>query len=149
MPSGAPRRGGGRELLKTDRVAGAVAPGESSDTVRSYLKGTAKATWQLVSWLTHARNAHRVDAMIALRATESVLVDFSMAVTRLQRGTPDRCPPCSSYRIASDFRPDLDPEPGYVSVCESCGWSDDPGRAAGAVALLTGRAPPHGNDAPP
>ena len=123
---GGPRRGGGRELLKTDRVAGAVAPGESSDTVRSYLKGTAKATWQLVSWLTHARNAHRVDAMIALRATESVLVDFSMAVTRLQRGTPDRCPSCSSYRIASDFRPDLDPEPRYVSVCESCGWSHDP-----------------------
>ena len=64
--------------------------------------------------------------MIALHATESVLVNFSMAVTRLQRGTPDRCPSCSSYRIASDFRPDLDREPGYVSVCESCGWSDDP-----------------------
>ena len=77
--------------------------------------------------LAHPRPKRaRVDAMIALHATESVLVNFSMAVTRLQRGTPNRCPLCSSYRIASDFRPDLDPEPRYVSVCESCGWSHDP-----------------------
>jgi hypothetical protein len=108
----------------TELIAGAVSPGESGDALRGYLKTTAKATWQLVNWLTHARNAHRPDALIALHATESVLVDFGTAVTRRQGGTPERCPSCFSYRIASDFRSDLDSGPGYVSVCESCGWTD-------------------------
>ena len=67
---------------------------------------------------------NRLDAMMVLHATESVLVDFGMAVTRLQLGTPDRCPSCSSYQMASDFRTDLGPEPVHVSVCSSCGWSD-------------------------
>jgi len=110
----------------SELIANAVAPGRRNDAVRAHLKGTAKSTWQLVGWLTHAQNAHRLDATLALHATESLLVDFGMAVTRMQLGTPDRCPSCSSYQMATDFRADLGPEPVHVSICESCGWSDAP-----------------------
>ncbi len=110
----------------TELIANALAPGKHNADLRAHLKAAAKITWQLVSWLTHAQTANRFDAMMALHATESVLVDFSIAVNRLQLGTPDRCPSCSSYQMTSDFRVDPGSEPVHVSLCGSCGWSDAP-----------------------
>ena len=108
----------------TELIADAKAHGESAKEVRSHLKALAKSTWQLVAWLTHAKNAVRYDARMAQEATEYLVSSFHNAHTRQESGAPDRCPNCSSYRIVSDFRPDLEIDPPYVAVCESCGWND-------------------------
>jgi hypothetical protein len=47
------------ELLAND-----LAAGESAARLRSYLKKLAVETWEYVNWLTHAKNAVRMDAEI-------------------------------------------------------------------------------------
>lgn len=105
-------------------LANAIAPGASAREIRGYLKALAKSTWQLVAWLTHATSAVRFDANMAVEATQSTLTAFGSALVRKERGTPDRCPRCSSYRITTVHTPDLTIDPPYAAVCESCGWSD-------------------------
>jgi hypothetical protein len=107
-------------------IADTIASGDSAARIRGYLKDLAKATWQLVSWLTHATNAVRFDGQIALEATQAVLAAFGRAVLRYERGTPDRCPQCQSYRIDSDYVPELGIDPPYVTFCGSCGWHTAP-----------------------
>lgn len=102
-------------------IAERVAGGQHAERLRGYLKSVSKATWELVNWLTHATNAVRFDAQIALDATENVLSAFGTALIRLERGIPDRCPSCSSYRLTSDYRSDLD---RYVTICDACEWTE-------------------------
>jgi hypothetical protein len=90
--------------------------------VRQYLKALAESSWQLVSWLTHAKNATWADARLATDATQHVLSTFSTAVIRHERGIPERCPHCSSYRLVPDFRSETFT---YVTLCERCGWVDE------------------------
>jgi uncharacterized protein YbjT (DUF2867 family) len=104
-------------------IARAIASGSSAEEVRGYLRTTAKTCWQLVNWLTHAKNAVRADAHFALDATSHTLVVFGTAVLRHEQGVPDRCPGCSSYQVGLDFRPDLSSDRPYVSLCAKCGWS--------------------------
>ena len=106
----------------TELIANAVAHGGSAERVRQYLKGIAEHTWQLVSWLTHAKNATWADGQLAVDATQNVLSAFGAAVIRHERGAPERCPRCSSYRLTIDYRSDLDTE---VMLCEACGWTDN------------------------
>lgn len=122
----------GGELKKGDFVGwsqvivNAAAPGQSNKALRTYLKTTAKATWDFVAALTHDDDATRHDAEIALSATETVLAAFSDALVRFERGAPDRCPVCESYRVVSDFRPEISDAGGYVTLCANCGWEDEP-----------------------
>ena len=114
-----PKRG---DFLYWSRLlANTVAHGSSAERVRQYLKTVAEETWQLVAWLTHAKNATWADGKLAVDATENVLAAFSMAVIRHERGAPERCPRCSSYRLTTDYRSDIDAE---VTLCETCGWTD-------------------------
>jgi hypothetical protein len=110
----------------SELIADATASGASASEVRGYLKAMARSTWQLVSWLTHASNAARYDAEMALDATQNTLAAFSMAIIRHERGTPDRCPQCTSYRLRSVHVPDLDLDPPYVTQCDVCGWNSAP-----------------------
>jgi hypothetical protein len=105
-------------------VADAVAHGPSAERIRHYLKTTADGTWQLVSWLTHAANATWVDGDIAVDATRGLLSAFGTALVKHESEAPERCPQCRSYRLSSDFRPDLRIDPPYVTVCDTCGWDD-------------------------
>jgi hypothetical protein len=122
----------GSDLKKGDFVgwsqiiASAAAPGRSNKALRSYLKTVAKATWDFVAALTHDDDATRHDAEIAISATETVLAAFSDALVRFERGAPDRCPTCESYRVISDFRPEIGDAGGYVTLCANCGWEDEP-----------------------
>ena len=109
-------------------ISDATAPGRSNKALRSYLKNSAKATWDLVAAVTHDDDVTRHDAEIALSATETVLSAFSDALVRFERGAPDRCPVCESYRVVSDFRPELGDSGGYETLCANCGWEDRPGR---------------------
>ena len=110
----------------SELIANSIAHGSSAEEIRGYLKSTSKSTWQLVNWLTHAANAVKFDAFMSVEATENVLTIFSAALIRYERGISDRCPKCSSYKITSVYRPDLDIDPPYVSACNSCGWMDIP-----------------------
>lgn len=126
LPHGEVAPESGNFIRWAELIAGAVAPGQSAEALRGYLKASAKTTWQLVSWLTHAANANRLDGQIALDATQNLLATFGAALVRYERGSVDRCPQCSSYRLSSDYRPDLDASRPYVTGCESCGWPEGP-----------------------
>lgn len=104
-----------------DRIANVLAPGGSAEYVCGYLKATAERAWRLVNWLTHANNATRHDADLALAATSHVINNYASWVLRRKVAAPQRCGRCKSYRITVDWRPDLGPTGIYVSRCEACG----------------------------
>jgi len=93
--------------------------------LRSYLKNVSKSTWDFVAALTHDDDATRHHAEIALSGSETVLAAFSDALVRFERGAPDRCPACESYRVLADFRPEIGDSGGYVTLCANCGWEDE------------------------
>lgn len=105
----------------SEHIAAAVTP--SSPRLRSYLRKTAANTWDLVNWLTHEANAHRFDAILAVDATSHVLDTFGMALVRHERGQPERCPECGSYKLVGDWRSGTDE---YVTLCEVCAWESKP-----------------------
>lgn len=126
VPAGEEAPKAGDFIHWSEHLANAVAGGASAERMRAYLKAVAKSTWELVSWLTHAANATRSDGEFAVDATWHIVGAFSSALVRKERGAPERCPKCSSYRLTSDFRPELNREPPYVTLCEACGWEDLP-----------------------
>ena len=94
----------------TGLLADALAGGKSNEHLRSYLKKMSAETWEYLDWLTHAKNAIRLDAEIGLKAIEHLLGVFTAARMRL-RYPGDRCADCGSYRLVG-------------GTCERCGWAD-------------------------
>jgi predicted Zn-ribbon and HTH transcriptional regulator len=123
VPAGTPEPNGGDFKHWAEIVADAVAPGGSAKAIRRHLKSLADSTWELVGWLTHAANATKQDGEMVLEATQGTLAAFCRAVLRHERGAPERCPSCSSYRIASVYVPATTGY-AYRSLCASCGWTD-------------------------
>jgi hypothetical protein len=74
----------------TELLANTLAVGDSSAKLRSYLKAMTVETWTYVNWLTHAKNAMRMDAEIGLKTVEHLLGMFTAARLRLGR-TSTRC----------------------------------------------------------
>jgi hypothetical protein len=100
-------------------LARALAPGKSLERVRSHLKSSSKSAWLLLQWLTHARNATRIDAELAVGATEQVLSAFSLAALR---DYIRRCPECGSSQLADSWGED-----GRVtSLCVACTYRSEP-----------------------
>lgn len=95
----------------TDLLADYLAPGSSASRLRSYLKKVAGETWDLVNWLTHAKNAVRLDAEMALKAVEHLLGFFTAARMRFDRDVR-RCDQCGSYDVRG-------------GRCTHCGWVDE------------------------
>jgi hypothetical protein len=110
----------------TEHIANAIAGGSSAADYRAYLKKSAKATWDLAAWLTHAENATRFDGYAVLDATSHIISAYTDALIRYERGIPDRCPACSSYRLYTDYRPEVGPEGAHITLCESCEWESEP-----------------------
>ena len=94
----------------TELLAIGLAAGQSSASLRSYLKKMALETWDYVNWLTHAKNAVRVDAEIGLKAVEHLLGMFTAARLRLRHAST-RCGECGSYEVVA-------------GVCRQCEWVD-------------------------
>jgi hypothetical protein len=110
----------------SQKIADAVAPGTSAAHLRSYLKAVGKESWEYVQWLTHAKNAARPDGEIAVEMVAHFLSLFEQAIERQERGGPDRCPSCGSYRVVGDEEYDFDA--GTVvrrRLCEACNWSEE------------------------
>ena len=104
-----------------ERIANAIAPGASVEYVRGYLKATADRAWRLVNWLTHANNATRDDAELALNATSHIVNNYATSVLKRRAGALERCGRCKSYRITVEWRPDLGKAGLYIPRCEACG----------------------------
>jgi hypothetical protein len=129
VPAGTERPKTGDFLQWSELMADALASGGSAARVRAYLKDTARVTWQFVSWLTHATSATRLEAEIALDATQSIAVAFSFAQLRHERGTPNVCPACGSYRVERHFLPPVGAGDGeWVPHCAACVWTDEGAR---------------------
>lgn len=110
----------------SEHIANAVASGSSAARLRSYIKAQARQTWDYVSWLTHAKNASRADGEIAVQIVAHFLQILEEAVDRAERGGPDRCPSCGSYRVVGDSEFDFDAHTILRRrLCEACGWSQD------------------------
>jgi hypothetical protein len=110
----------------SEQIANAVAAGASAAHLRSYLKAIAKETWEYVSWLTHAKNATRHDGDLAVEMVAHFLSLFEQAIEHKERGGPERCPSCGSYRLAGDEEYDFDG--GTVvrrRICEACDWAEE------------------------
>jgi hypothetical protein len=122
VPEGEEQPKRGDFIHWSEYIANTIAGGSSSKKVRSYLKTISESTWELVNWLTHAKNAVSLDAHLAIDATKNVLQAFGAALVRHQRALPDRCPNCGSYRIGSRSLPEHDPP--YAVVCKSCDWEE-------------------------
>jgi hypothetical protein len=65
VPAGEEEPQAGNFLAWSELIANALAGGASAKEVRAMLKAFAKATWQLVAWLTHASGATRHDGELA------------------------------------------------------------------------------------
>jgi len=108
-----------------ERIADAVAPGASNADLRAYLKAISKATWKYVAALTHQKNATRPDGDIAVGAVANFLLLFEEAIERKERGGPERCPSCGSYRVVGHEDFDLDNETvTRLRLCEACDWQE-------------------------
>ena len=94
----------------TDLLSNALAAGESVTKLRSYLKKNAIETWEYVNWLTHAKNAVRIDAEIGLKMVEHLLGMYSAARLRMA-GPSKRCDDCGSYDVVG-------------GTCQHCEWVD-------------------------
>lgn len=101
-----------------------LAAGNGMRKIRAHLKTNSGSTWELVSWLTHHKNAIRDDAKYVMEATEQLILNTLSIVVRNEKPKPKRCPNCKSYRVISDFRSELmyKVENPYVELCEACGW---------------------------
>jgi hypothetical protein len=124
IPKGQKAPKAGDFLQWAELIVNTIARGSSVEEIRGYLKSMSKSTWQLVNWLTHSSNAVLFDGMLAVDAFEMLLSVFGTVLIRYQTGIPNKCPNCSSYRLISDYRPDLKIDPPYVILCETCGWTD-------------------------
>jgi hypothetical protein len=118
----APKRGD--FVAWTDIIADFHLAGDATKELRSFVKVNAKATWQFVNWLTHARNATPLDASIAIEATSLVLGAVGTAQQRHDHGQVVRCPACGSYKLSSEYQPDRDIDPPYILLCKACGWTE-------------------------
>lgn len=111
VPSGTIPPKGADFRAWSELLAGALARGDSSSKLRSYLKKLSSETWEYVNWLTHAKNAARYDAEIALKIVEHLLGVFTAARLRCALQSATRCTNCGSYDVAG-------------GTCIHCGQSD-------------------------
>lgn len=100
--------------------ANTIAPGRSLAHLRKLLKSQSDCTWELLGWLTHARNASHLDGRLALVATNSLVELFLFSLARAEREALERCPACSSYQVEKQM---TEPGEGWLLVCSTCGWS--------------------------
>jgi hypothetical protein len=102
-------------------IANHIARGESAQHVRGYLKAISRSGWQMVNWLTHTSGATHADAVFALESTQHILGIFGTALFRHDRGIPDRCQSCGSYRIGLWTPDPMDHGIEPIARCQACG----------------------------
>lgn len=111
----------------TDVLMNQLCSGGSNKELRQHLKNTAKETWQLVNWLTHARNANETASSIALHACQTTIGHFIQILERNRTDKTDLCPVCKSRNIRTHFDIAIPPDGDYYTSCGVCDWTSHPG----------------------
>ena len=106
-----------------------LCAGSSNKEIRLYLNSAAKSTWQLVNWLTHARNATSSASSISLHACDTIIGHLVTALQRDRTDKAETCPRCSSRQVRSFYDISIPPDGDYYLSCGVCGWSSHPSDA--------------------
>jgi hypothetical protein len=102
--------------------------GRSNKPLRKHLRSLADETWQLVSWITHYREANRTAASIAIHSCDTVVGHFVQLLERQRTDWTEKCPICQSRRIRTHFDRFIEPDGDYYTTCGTCAWSSHPGQ---------------------
>jgi len=113
-----------------DVLMNQLCGGEPNKPLRHYLKNAAKETWQLVNWLTHARNANRTASSIAIHACQTAIGHFIQVLERVKTDSTDECPICKSRNVRSHYDGSIPPDGEYYMSCGECDWTNHPGENA-------------------
>lgn len=111
----------------TEVLMNQLCGGGSNKELRQHLKNTAKETWQLVNWLTHARSANKTASSIAIHACQTIIGHFIQILEKSRTDKTDQCPICRSRNVRSHFDIAISPEGDYYMSCGVCDWTDHPG----------------------
>jgi hypothetical protein len=115
----------------TDVLMNQLCGGSSNKNMRQHLKNTAKETWQLVNWLTHAKKANKTASSIAIHSSQTIIGHFIQILERDRADKTDACPICKSRNIRTHFDIDILPDGDYFMSCGVCDWSNHPGDKEG------------------
>jgi hypothetical protein len=110
----------------TDVLMNQLCGGGSNKELRQHLKNTAKETWQLVNWLTHARSANKTASSIAIHACQTIIGHFIQILEKSRTDKTDQCPVCRSRNIRSHYDIAIPPDGDYYTSCGVCEWTDHP-----------------------
>lgn len=102
--------------------------GGSNKALRQYMKSASERSWQLVSSLTHDRDAAKTVASVSLQACDTLVSQFIELLMRRETDDLAVCPSCASRDLRSHFDADLEPDGQYYLTCGSCSWTDHPKR---------------------
>lgn len=111
----------------TDILMNQLCGGGSNKELRQHLKNTAKETWQLVNWLTHARSANKAASSIAIHASQTVIGHFIQILEKSRSEKTELCPSCKSRNMRTHFDIDIPPDGDYYMSCGACDWTNHPG----------------------
>lgn len=111
----------------TDVLMNELCGGNSNKNLRQHLKNTAKETWQLVNWLTHAQKANKTASSIAIHSSQTVIGHFIRIFERDRTDLTEECPVCKSRNIRTHFDIDIPPDGDYFVSCGVCDWTNHPG----------------------
>ncbi len=107
-------------------ITNKLCAGKGNKKLRKHLRKSAQDTWQLVSWLTHDRDANWTAASIAVHACDTVVGHFVQILERHRTDRTDHCPACQSRHLRTHFDLSIHPDGDYYLTCGSCGWSSHP-----------------------
>jgi hypothetical protein len=103
-----------------------LCAGSSNQRLRSYLKTAAKETWQLVNWLTHARNANETATSIAIEACDTLVGHLVQLLVRNRTNQAEECALCRSRDLRTHFDRFIGPDGDYYVSCGACDWNTHP-----------------------
>ena len=111
----------------TNTLMDHLCSGKRNKELRKYMKVTSEKTWQLVNWLTHARNANKTASFVAIDGCDMVVGHYIQLLHMEQTDRTNTCPQCSSRNIRSHFDISIEPDGAYYDTCGVCDWSSHPG----------------------
>lgn len=104
-----------------------LCQGESNKELRRYMKNSSEKTWQLVSWLTHDRNANTTASAISIDGCDNLVAHYVQLMLKERFDKFAACPLCSSRNIRRHFDITIEPDGDYFDTCGACDWNNHPG----------------------
>ncbi|MEE9905129.1 MAG: hypothetical protein K4305_06875 [Chlorobium sp.] len=111
----------------TEVLMNQLCVGGANKELRQHLKNTAKATWQLVNWLTHTRSANKTASSIAINACQTLTSHFIQILERSRTDKRKECPLCNSRDVRTHYDLLIPPDGDYYVSCGVCDWTNHPG----------------------